>query len=346
MLKKIIFTLLSAVLTSSAIAQTEVPGNQSSNIETLLYIVIGLVLVISILVLLVAIYTLFVVRTILSQEQAKAESEGAEIVPEVSIWKKISKSLTRATPIEKEADILLDHNYDGIRELDNHLPPWWKWLFYLSIVWSIVYLALYHVFDLLPLSGEEYNNEIVRAEAALEARRATMTELIDETNVEVATDDAALENGSSIFVRQCAVCHQPDGGGNVGPNMTDQYWIHGGDIKDLFRTIKYGVPEKGMISWQSQLSPGDMRDVSSYILTLQGTTPANPKEPQGELYVPEETPEEETAAEETTTEETDVEETAAEETDVEETDADEIDAEETDAEEKDAEETDAEKTGA
>jgi cytochrome c oxidase cbb3-type subunit 3 len=302
MFKKIIFTILSAISASSVFAQTEAVADPSGNVETLLYVVIGLVLLISLLVLLVAIYTLFVVRTILLQEQAKAEAEGAEVIPEVSIWTKISKSLTRATPIEKEADILLDHNYDGIRELDNHLPPWWKWLFYLTMVWSVIYLLAYHVFDILPSSDQEYNNEIMRAEAALEARRATMTDLFDETNVEVATDAAALENGASIYTRQCAVCHVADGGGNVGPNFTDEYWIHGGDIKDLFRTIKYGVPEKGMISWESQLSPGDMRDVASYILTLQGTTPANPKAPEGELYIPAEAVEDPASAEEATTE--------------------------------------------
>lgn len=289
MFKKIIFTLFSAIFTSTAFAQTEAATDQSSALETLLYIVIGLVLVISILVLLVAIYTLFVVRTILLQEQAKAESVETEVAPELSIWTKLTKSLTRATPVDKEADILLDHNYDGIRELDNHLPPWWKWLFYLTIAWSLIYLVVYHVFDLLPLSDQEFNNEIVKAEAAVEARRATMTAIIDETNVEVTADATSLEKGKTIFARQCAVCHQADGGGNVGPNLTDQYWIHGGDIKDLFNTIKYGVPEKGMISWQSQLSPTDMRDVASFILTLQGTTPANPKEPQGELYNPAET---------------------------------------------------------
>jgi cytochrome c oxidase cbb3-type subunit 3 len=286
MFKKIMFTILSSITTSFSFAQTEVAGNQSGSIETLLYIVIGLVLIISILVLIVAIYTLFVVRTILLQEQTKAKAEGAEVIPEISIWTKISKSLTRATPVEKEADILMAHNYDGIRELDNHLPPWWKWLFYLTMVWSIIYLMAYHVFDLLPLSDQEFNNEIVRAEAALEAKRASMPDLIDEISVEATEDVAALENGATIYARQCAVCHQADGGGNVGPNMTDQYWIHGGDIKDLFRIIKYGVPEKGMISWEAQLSPTDMRDVASYILTFQGTTPANPKEPQGELYIP------------------------------------------------------------
>jgi cytochrome c oxidase cbb3-type subunit 3 len=308
MFKKIIFTILSAIVTSTVFAQTEGVANQSGSVETLLYVVIGLVLLISVLVLLVAIYTLFVVRTILLQEQAKAEAEGAEIIPEASIWKKLSKSLTRVTPIEREADILLDHNYDGIRELDNHLPPWWKWLFYLTMVWSVIYLLAYHVFDVLPSSDQEYNNEIMRAEAALEARRATMTDLFDETNVEVTTDATALENGASIFARQCAVCHQADGGGNVGPNMTDEYWIHGGDIKDLFSVIKYGVPEKGMISWEAQLTPGDMRDVASYILTLQGTTPANPKTPEGELYVPPVAAEDSASVEETNAEVTPTEE--------------------------------------
>lgn len=300
MFKKIIFTILSVISTSSVFAQTDEATTQSGNLETLLYLVIGLVILISVLVLLVAIYTLFVVRTILIQEQPKAEAEGAEIIPEVSIWTKISKSLTRATPVEKEADILLDHNYDGIRELDNHLPPWWKWLFYMTMVWSVIYLLAYHVFDVLPSSDQEFKNEIVRAEAALEAKRATMADLFDETNVDITTEATALENGETIFLRQCAVCHQADGGGNVGPNMTDEYWIHGGDIKDLFRTIKYGVPEKGMISWESQLSPSDMRDVASYILvSLQGTTPANPKAPQGDLYVPVEVVEDSTTVDET-----------------------------------------------
>jgi cytochrome c oxidase cbb3-type subunit 3 len=287
MLKKTIFTLLSTILTSSAFAQTETAGSQTSSVETLMYIVIGLVLLISVLVLLVAIYTLFVVRTILMQEQAKAKAEGEELIPEESFWSRISRSLTGAKPVAEEADILLDHDYDGIRELDNHLPPWWKWLFYLSIVWSFIYLISYHVFDWLPLSDQEFNNEIVKAEAAIEANRTTSAELIDETNVEITTDEADLEKGGATFVRLCAVCHQADGGGNVGPNLTDKYWIHGGDIKNLFNTIKYGVPVKGMISWQSQLSPEDIRDVASFILVkLQGTTPANPKEPQGELYVP------------------------------------------------------------
>ena len=288
MIKKIILSILSILSSSLVFGQATTEGTNNS-IETLLYVVIGLVMVISILVLLVAIYTLIVVKTIMLNEEAKEEAEGADVVPEVNIWKKLSQSLTMATPIEKEEDILLDHNYDGIRELDNHLPPWWKWLFYLSIVWALIYLVVYHVFDMLPLQDAEYQNAIVKAETAKAARAALITENIDENNVEIATEQVRLDNGATIFQRQCAVCHAADGGGGVGPNLTDDYYIHGGDIKSVFTTIKYGVPSKGMISWESQLNPSEMRDVSSYIITLRGTTPANPKEPQGELYTPEST---------------------------------------------------------
>jgi len=110
---------------------------------------------------------------------------------------------------------------------------------------------------------------------------------INESNIEMLMGAADLEAGKKVFNTLCAVCHRTDGGGLVGPNLTDQYWIHGGSIQDVFRTVKYGVPDKGMISWKEQLSPVQMAQVSSYILTLAGTNPADPKEPQGILYVPE-----------------------------------------------------------
>lgn len=286
MFRKLLFTIISLVIPTLIFAQSDTTSNQTSSAETLLYVVVGLVLLISVLVLLVAIYTLYVVRAILAQEKEQEEEKEEE--PGETLWMKISQSLTKATPVEEEGEILLDHDYDGIKELDNHLPPWWKWLFYISIVWSLVYLLVYHVFDLLPLSAEEYNRSIAKAEAALEARKASApTAAIDENNVTVTTDESDLAQGESIFKRQCAVCHQQDGGGNVGPNLTDNYWLHGGRINDIFHTIKYGVPEKGMISWESQLSPTDMRDVASYIkVKLHGSQPANPKEPQGEFYDP------------------------------------------------------------
>jgi cytochrome c oxidase cbb3-type subunit III len=309
MFKKLIFTLTGSILPAVLFAQTASPANQSSNLEILLYVIVGMVLLISLLVLLVAIYTLYVVRAILKQEQETRVTAGEEKMeePAESMWMKVSKKLTRATPVEEEEEILLDHNYDGIKELDNHLPPWWKWLFYITIVWSLIYLLIFHVFDWMPSSAEEYTISIARAEAALEAQKAASpSAAIDENNVTVTTDEAALAQGATIFKRQCAVCHQEDGGGNVGPNLTDNYWIHGGSIKDIFSTIKYGVPQKGMISWESQLSPSDMRDVSSFIkVNLVGSQPANPKAPEGELYDPS-TEEEENVESDTTSTATDV----------------------------------------
>ena len=200
------------------------------------------------------------------------------------------KSMTDSVPVEKEEEVLLDHDYDGIRELDNHLPPWWKYLFYFTIVWGIVYLLAYHVFDALPLSTEEYNQEMARAEEIKQANLASMDlPEIDESSVTPTEDPAELADGESIYQMQCAACHTADGGGSIGPNLTDKYWIHGGSMVDVYRTIKEGVPDKGMISWEPVLNPVQMRNVASYILTLQGTTPANPKAPQGDLYEPEAT---------------------------------------------------------
>lgn len=269
--------------------------------DILLLFVLGLALVVSVLVLVVALYTLTVLRVIVNKE--KVAAKGAEAVEaEPSFWSNFNQTVTDAVPIEKEETILLDHNYDGIRELDNHLPPWWKWLFYFTIGWGVIYLIVYHVIGTMPLQEEEYQMEVAAAQAAVQARQVASTESIDEASVVFSDDPAHLANGKKLYERNCSVCHQNDGGGLVGPNFTDKYWIHGGSIQDIFRTVKYGVPEKGMISWQAQLSPADMRDVSSYVLTFQGTTPANGKEPQGELYEPSAAPEEDTATEEESTE--------------------------------------------
>jgi cytochrome c oxidase cbb3-type subunit 3 len=229
---------------------------------------------------------------LLEDKKQKAAAEGKEYVPETtqSWWNKIMNRASDAVPIEEEETILLDHNYDGIRELDNHLPPWWKWLFYFTIVWGIVYLFVYHVFDALPLMHEEYDIVMEDARIAREAFMASAGNNIDESNVEFSDEPQVLANGKAIYDRECVACHAPEGQGLIGPNFTDNYWIHGGSINDVFTTVKYGVPQKGMISWQSKLSPSEMRDVSSYILTFVGTTPKNPpppKAPEGQLYTPE-----------------------------------------------------------
>jgi cytochrome c oxidase cbb3-type subunit 3 len=197
---------------------------------------------------------------------------------------KVMHALTDAIPLEREHEVMMDHEYDGIRELDNNLPPWWVWMFYATIAFAFVYLIYYEVLPYGLTQEEEYLAEVQEAEEAREAYLAAAKNLIDENNVEMLAATADLKAGRGIFVEKCQVCHAPDGGGGVGPNLTDHYWIHGGGVKEIFMTVKYGVPTKGMISWQSQLRPIEMAQVSSYIKTLEGTTPAAPKDPQGELW--------------------------------------------------------------
>lgn len=254
--------------------------------EMLLLFALGLMVFITLAVLVVAVYTLNIMKMVIAKEQ-KAKGIAPEKAEELSWWTRFDRSVTDAIPLEKEHTILLDHNYDGIRELDNHLPPWWKWLFYISIGWSAVYLFVYHVAGTMPLQEQEYNTAVAEAKQAVQAKLASGTvELIDESSVAFSDEASVLANGKTLYKRNCAVCHQEDGGGLVGPNLTDDYWLHGGSMSDIFKVIKYGVPQKGMIAWESQLTPSDIRDVSSYIITMRGTTPAVAKEPQGTLYKP------------------------------------------------------------
>jgi cytochrome c oxidase cbb3-type subunit 3 len=194
--------------------------------------------------------------------------------------------LTDAVPVEDEEEIATDHIYDGIMELDNNLPPWWLAGFYLSIAFAVIYLLRFHVFETAPLAQEELKIELAEAELAQAEYLKTAANLVDENSVTFLEDDSRIAEGGRIFVRNCAVCHANDGGGGVGPNLADNYSIHGADIKSIFKTVKYGVPAKGMIPWKGQLNAGEIQEVSSYILTLVGTTPANPKEAQGELTKP------------------------------------------------------------
>lgn len=195
----------------------------------------------------------------------------------------LMSSLNDAVPLESEEEIMTDHVYDGIRELDNNLPPWWKYLFYASIVFAGVYLYIYHFSDMGYSQAEEYNQEMLAAEKQKELNLKLATFSIDESNVPMA-DEAGIVEGAEMFASYCAACHGGAGEGGVGPNLTDEYWLHGGSLTDVYKTIKEGVPSKGMISWKSQLSPGNMQQIASYIMTLKGTNPANAKEPQGELY--------------------------------------------------------------
>ncbi|RMG60409.1 MAG: cytochrome C oxidase subunit III [Bacteroidetes bacterium] len=243
--------------------------------------------VVALVSLVLALSILVLVR---QKSTATTVNEAGETVPVESTpllsWKFIQKKLTDAVPVEEEESIDMGHDYDGIRELDNNLPPWWKYGFYLTIVFAVVYLWYYHVSSDWS-SRQEYEVEMAEAAAEKEAYLAKVGNMVDESNVVMLEDAAALAEGKAIYDANCVACHGALGEGGVGPNLTDQYWIHGGSISDLFSTIKYGVPTKGMISWQAQLKPQQMQQVASYILTMQGTNPPNAKEPQGDLYVPE-----------------------------------------------------------
>lgn len=218
------------------------------------------------------------------KKMIKGQDETVEEEVEEDDWvDNILHKLTDAAPLDREEEVATDHEYDGIRELDNNLPPWWLAGFYISIAFAVIYLLRFHVFQSAPLSAEELKIELAEAEAATQEYLKTAANLVDESSVEMLSDESRILAGGEIFTKNCAVCHANDGGGGVGPNLTDYYWIHGNDIKDVFKTVKYGVPAKGMIPWKDQLSAAQMQEVASYVLTLQGTTPANPKEAQGEL---------------------------------------------------------------
>jgi cytochrome c oxidase cbb3-type subunit 3 len=211
-----------------------------------------------------------------------------------SLWS-LKHVLTRSVPIEKEATIQFEHEYDGIRELDNVLPPWWLWMFYTTIAFSFVYLIHYHITPIKALEkigfvgpgvGQEelYKMEMEQAEKEKQAYLAQMANKVNEENVTALTDPTEIAEGKNIFLTNCATCHGKEGQGGAGPNLTDDYWLHGGGIKNVFKTIKYGVPQKGMIAWETQLSPKQIQQVASYILTLRGTNPPGAKEPQGEVW--------------------------------------------------------------
>lgn len=192
------------------------------------------------------------------------------------------QKLTDSVPVEREAEVMLDHDYDGIKELDNNLPPWWVWGFVITIIWAVGYMLYFHVLG-GPGQIELYEREMAEAEAKVEAYLATSPQSVDESNVEVLTDEKSLTAGTKIYQQNCVACHMADGGGMVGPNLTDDYWIHGGTPTDVYKIIKNGVPEKGMIPWKDQLSPVQIQQVTSFIMEkLVGTTPASPKEPEGE----------------------------------------------------------------
>lgn len=177
-------------------------------------------------------------------------------------------------------DKLCDHEYDGIKEFDNPLPGWWRALFYLTIVWAVIY-APYYWLGFGDNQIESYQQEMAEA-AAVAAAAPAPKPVAADTLAEAETDPARIAAGSATYTKLCFACHATGGAGLVGPNLTDDYWLHGGSMKDVVHVITEGVPEKGMIAWKSQLTPDEIISAAAYIKSLRGTNPANPKAPQGE----------------------------------------------------------------
>jgi cytochrome c oxidase cbb3-type subunit III len=252
------------------------------------YAIFALIVIVSLLIITIGVYAIRILNLLTEQvKKEKAEKLGVAYVPSPGWWERFSQKMNASVPVEQEKNIELDHSYDGIRELDNHLPPWWKWLFYGTIGWAAVYIVIFHFSGTLPLSLEEYQNEVAQAEEqSLKLRAANPASAIDENNLQYMADAVIIERGKAVFnANPCASCHRGDGGGNtIGPNLTDEYWIHGGDVKNIFNTIKNGAVDKGMPAWGKAMSPQDVRDLTFYILSLQGTNPPDGKAPQGEVF--------------------------------------------------------------
>ena len=238
---------------------------------------IGL-LTINIILMFVVIY----LRSLFNQMVAMTKKE-AELTAEQPIvsetFTKINAILTDAVPIEEEHKILMDHEYDGIQELDNNLPPWWVWGFVACIIFAFVYLINYHVLGVSDLQIKAYEKEMEQAQKDIDAYLSKMAMNVDETNATLMTEKSDLAAGKTIFDNNCTICHKSKGEGDVGPNLTDKNWVYGYDVKDIFYSVKKGRPA-GMPEHASKLNPIQIQQVASYVLSLPSV---KGKEPQGDI---------------------------------------------------------------
>lgn len=218
------------------------------------------------------------------QDGKLSEEEKLTQVAKSNWFSKFYKKSLDSKSIDEEDTIVLDHNYDGIKELDNNLPPWWIYSFYASIIFAVFYLFKYDVFD-GETQFDELATEYVKADAEYVEYLKTAKDLIDFNNVELLTDAADIEKGKEIYTANCVACHKVDGGGSIGPNLTDKNWILGGGINNVFKTVSEGGRDgKSMIAWKQSLKPAEIAQVSSYILSLEGTNPAGAKAAEGDIW--------------------------------------------------------------
>jgi cytochrome c oxidase cbb3-type subunit 3 len=225
---------------------------------------------------------------LLTEEQKIQLNEANNLSFKDSEWyKKLIAKLTKTESLDNEDQLLLDHDYDGIKELDNNLPPWWVYLFYACILFGVVYMVRYEVLG-ADNQEMELKKEVAEAKIDIAEYMKTAPDMMDEKTVTLLTDPADLAAGKEIFTTNCAACHRADAGGQIGPNLTDDKWILGGGIKNVFHTLVNGGRDgKGMISWKGTLKPKEMQKVASYILSLKGSNPPDAKAAEGEVWVEE-----------------------------------------------------------
>ncbi len=237
--------------------------------------------------ILVILYLVYNINKLLKREAVAiagaSASEDVVVARRVFSFGKWWSRVNKFRPAEEEAGMDMGHDYDGIRELDNKLPPWWLYGFYCTIIFGVIYLWRYHVSQTAPLQAEEYRIAVQVAAVQKEAYLKKAANSVDENTVKLLTGAGDLEAGKAVFQTTCFACHGKSGEGGVGPNLTDAYWLHGGSIQEVFKTIKYGWPDKGMKSWKDDFSPVQIAQIASYVKSLGGTNPPNAKPPQGTL---------------------------------------------------------------
>jgi len=286
-MKRLIYTIAILLTAGPLLAAETSAGRNTGNTFSEVVVILFLIALLFLIVSLVLLKTVQIMANEI-KNPALVTLEEPKRMLEYSEWEATEKSspgiwskLMGLRPISEEKDIMMDHEFDGIVELDNPTPAWFMGLFYSTILFAVVYMLNYHVFEWSPLQDEEYAIEMKAAEVEKAAFLANSGELIDENSVKVSTEAGVIAAGKAVYTQNCIACHGVLGEGTVGPNLADDSWIHGGTVNDIFKTIKYGVPEKGMIAWEKTLTPKQTSDLSNYILSLQGTNPPNPKAPQG-----------------------------------------------------------------
>ncbi len=267
------FSSMAQDATATVVSQ---PVSHISGFRILLYMIVGLEM-------LIIVTFAQLINYFINPEVAFVAKEAKAAKPPLVNWRELWHKMNRFKPMDREASIDTGHSYDGIHELDNVTPPWFKVAFILSIIVAFGYMFRYHVAKSAPMQLEEYAIEIADAKLQQEEYLKNQKDNVDENTVAMVDADG-VSSGAVLYKNNCVACHGAQGQGGVGPNLTDAYWLHDGGIKGVFISIKYGWQEKGMKSWKDDFSPVQMAQLSSFVKSLKDTKPPTPKEPQGDLY--------------------------------------------------------------